>query len=155
MSCLQCPVDDVNLELDCDICPEIKMWGHQPLSLWVDQLARGRRRKNGNQEKTGGSDSTDQMSIPWCAQEGLLEHPKVNIISFLTPSLPAYSRDLCFWRWGGLGKGVSSSSSPCILWAVFEGSWCFSSSEQGDFISLSSFRLFVQFCLPEPVGGDF
>ena len=62
---------------------------------------------------------------------------------------------LCIWRWGGLGKGVSSFSSACILWAVFEGS-CFSSSfEEAVSFFPSSSRLFVQFCLPEPAGGDF
>ena len=50
---------------------------------------------------------------------------------------------------------MSSFSSPCILWAVFEGSWCSSSSEQGDFISPLLFQAVVQFCLPEPAGGDF
>lgn len=121
----------------------------------MDQLARGRRGENGNQEKTGGSDSTDQMYIPWCAQEGLLEHPKVSIISFLTPSL-SYMLCICVSR-GGVAWGRVHHPFPLLasFGLYLRGSWCSSSSEQGGFIPPSSFRLFVQFCLPEPACGDF
>lgn len=51
---------------------------------------------------------------------------------------------------------MSSCYAPSILWAS-EDSWCSSSLEEGSFLFLffPSSRLFVQFCLPEPAGGDF
>lgn len=44
---------------------------------------------------------------------------------------------LCFWRWGGLGEGVSSIWSSCILWAVcILCTWCSSSFKEGSFFLL-------------------
>ena len=127
------------------------MWESSASEPVGGSAGQRKEKENGNQEKTGGSDSTDQKYIPWCAQEGLLEHPKVNIISFLTPSLSCI---LCFCVSGGgvaweraclhasFGLYLRALGVPPLLSKAIS-------------FPPSSFRLFVQFCLPEPVGGDF
>lgn len=97
----------------------------------------------------------DQMYIPWCAQEGLLEHPKVSIISFLTASLSCI---LCICVSGG-GVAWERVCHPFPLHAFF-GLYLRALGvppllNKAISFSPSSFRLFVQFCLPEPAGGDF
>ena len=95
------------------------------------------------------------MYIPWCAQEGLLEHPKVSIISFLTPSL-SYMLCICVSR-GGVAWGRVHHPFPllasCGLYLRALGVPPLLSKAVS--FPPSSFRLFVQFCLPEPACGDF
>ena len=100
----------------------------------MDQLARGRRGEMGTRRKLEA-----QTAQTKCTSHGVHKRDFWNIpksVSFLSSLLrfPTCYVSV-FLEVGGLGKGASSFSSPCILWAVFEGSWCSSSSEQGGFIS--------------------
>lgn len=162
MSCpngaLHWPVD----HMDLDFGSKIKDVGIISLQTpRVNQLATGSQimemEKGNGKRRKPEAQTAEAKCISWGVERGNFCDIPGQYHFFPYSFGFLFTVGLCFWRWGGLGWGM------CLTFTllVFLGPW-----KALDVLPLlrkalsfsffpPSFRLFMQFCLPEPAGGAF